>query len=89
MTNVVPLQHGAGDGSTLSIPIEGMTCASCVSHVEKAVAKLPDVAKVSVNLATERADVAFTGKPDAAAVADERGHDCRAVSRDHLSATRG
>ncbi|MBX3584459.1 MAG: copper-translocating P-type ATPase [Rhizobiaceae bacterium] len=45
-----------------------MTCASCVSHVEKAVAKLPDVAKVSVNLATERADVAFTGKPDAAAV---------------------
>ena len=68
MTNVVPLQHGAGDGSTLSIPIEGMTCASCVSHVEKAIAKLPDVAKVSVNLATERADVAFTGKPDAAAV---------------------
>lgn len=45
-----------------------MTCASCVGHVEKAIAKLPDVAKVSVNLATERADVSFTGKPDAAAV---------------------
>ncbi|OQM73916.1 heavy metal translocating P-type ATPase [Manganibacter manganicus] len=68
MTNVVPLQKGAGASSTLSIPVEGMTCASCVSHVEKAIAKLPDVAKVSVNLATERADVAFTGKPDAAVI---------------------
>ena len=68
MTNVVPLQSGPGTGSALSIPVEGMTCASCVSHVEKAIAKLPDVAKVSVNLATERADVAFAGKPDAAAV---------------------
>ncbi len=68
MTNVVPLQQGAGNGSTLSIPVEGMTCASCVAHVEKAIAKLPEVAKVSVNLATERADVAFSGKPDAAAV---------------------
>ena len=68
MTSVVPLQRGAGAGSALSIPVEGMTCASCVGHVEKAIAKLPAVAKVSVNLATERADVAFTGKPDAAAV---------------------
>lgn len=68
MTSVVPLQRGAGAGSALSIPVEGMTCASCVGHVEKAIAKLPDVARVSVNLATERADVAFTGKPDAAAV---------------------
>src|SRR3546814_9177125 len=68
MPNVVPLQRGAGAGSTLSIPVEGMTCASCVSHVEKAIAKLPDVTKVSDNLATERAEIAFTGKPDAAAV---------------------
>ncbi len=72
MTSVAPLQRGtksAGStGPTLSIPIEGMTCASCVAHVEKAIARLPEVARVSVNLATERADVAFTGKPDAAAV---------------------
>ena len=68
MTDIAPLQRGAKAGSTLSIPVEGMTCASCVGHVEKAIARLPDVAKVSVNLATERADVSFTGKPDAAAV---------------------
>ncbi len=69
MTHVAPLQSGVGKASTLSIPVEGMTCASCVSHVEKAIAKLPEMTRVSVNLATERADVTFTGKPDAAAVA--------------------
>src|SRR3546814_17209569 len=41
-----------------------MTCASGVGHVEKAIAKLPGVSGVSVNLATERADVTFTGASD-------------------------
>jgi len=40
-----------------SIPIEGMTCASCVSRVEKALAKVPGVAHAAVNLATERASI--------------------------------
>jgi Cu+-exporting ATPase len=42
-----------------SFPIEGMTCASCVRRVEKAIAALPGVEKASVNLATERADVTW------------------------------
>ncbi|MHB8914883.1 MAG: heavy metal translocating P-type ATPase [Thiobacillus sp.] len=37
------------------IQITGMTCASCVGRVEKALAKMPGVQGVSVNLATERA----------------------------------
>ncbi len=41
--------------------IEGMTCASCVGRVERAIAKLPSVSKASVNLATERADITFAG----------------------------
>jgi heavy metal translocating P-type ATPase len=48
--------------------IEGMTCASCVGRVEKAIANVPGVAKASVNLATERADIAFSGKPNVPAV---------------------
>ncbi|OHT18850.1 heavy metal translocating P-type ATPase [Edaphosphingomonas haloaromaticamans] len=68
MATVIPLQREARTGATISIPVEGMTCASCVGHVEKAIGKLPGVASVNVNLATERADVAFTGKPDASAV---------------------
>ena len=42
---------------TISLGIDGMTCASCVSHVEKALKKVPGVADASVNLATEKASV--------------------------------
>jgi len=41
----------------VSIDIAGMTCASCVARVEKALLKVPDVSKASINLATERASV--------------------------------
>jgi heavy metal translocating P-type ATPase len=44
----------------ISIDIEGMTCASCVSRVEKALLKVPSVQSASVNLATERATVQLT-----------------------------
>ena len=39
--------------------IGGMTCASCVARVERAIAKLPGVESVSVNLATESARVTW------------------------------
>ncbi len=41
------------------LPVEGMTCASCVARVEKALQRVPGVAAVSVNLASERAEVSF------------------------------
>jgi len=50
-----------------------MTCASCVGRVEKAIRAVPGVTDVSVNLATERAEVMFSGEPDPAAVADAIG----------------
>ena len=40
-----------------TLPVEGMTCASCVSRVEKALAALPGVQEATVNLATETAAV--------------------------------
>jgi P-type Cu+ transporter len=43
----------------VTIPIGGMTCASCSARIEKVVGKLPGVEKVSVNLATEKADVLY------------------------------
>ena len=42
---------------TLELQIEGMTCASCVSRVEKALLKVPGVFSAAVNLATEKATV--------------------------------
>ena len=43
--------------SSFSLPIEGMTCASCVGRVERSLRKVTGVNSVSVNLATERADI--------------------------------
>ncbi len=37
--------------------VEGMTCASCVSRVEKALRKVPGVSGATVNLATEKASI--------------------------------
>ncbi len=47
------------------IGIGGMTCASCVARVERAIAKLPGVASVSVNLATESARVTWAASSSA------------------------
>lgn len=43
------------------LDIEGMTCASCVRRVEKALSKVPGVSSASVNYATERASVEHEG----------------------------
>ncbi|HBR00995.1 MAG TPA: cadmium-translocating P-type ATPase [Ruminiclostridium sp.] len=43
----------------ISLPISGMTCASCVKAVEKAIGKVDGVKGASVNLATEKAKVVY------------------------------
>ena len=43
----------------IDFPVTGMTCASCVSRVEKALKKADGVLDASVNLATERATVTY------------------------------
>jgi Cu+-exporting ATPase len=67
----------------LQFAVRGMTCASCVARVEKALKKLPGVADASVNLATEQASVRGAGlHPDAivAAVA-QAGYEAAPVQR--------
>lgn len=43
----------------LSVPVEGMTCASCVARVEKTIAKFDGIKNVNVNLATEKASFEY------------------------------
>jgi Cu+-exporting ATPase len=48
---------------TLTIPIEGMSCASCVARIEQGLQDVPGVLRASVNLATEQASVDY--RPEA------------------------
>jgi len=66
------------DANTLSpaqppvtLVIDGMTCASCVTRVEKALAHVPGVTGASVNLATEKARIDGAAPPAALMAAVE------------------
>jgi Cu+-exporting ATPase len=54
---------------SVRLQVGGMTCASCVARVEKALAKVPGVASASVNLATEVATVQAAATVPVAALA--------------------
>lgn len=65
----------------IDIVIEGMTCASCVARVERALKTVPGVTAATVNLATERATV--TGTADLASligVIADAGYEARAAT---------
>jgi Cu+-exporting ATPase len=56
-SNVNPKGSAMETSIQIRLPIEGMTCASCVARVEKALKKVPGVGSAEVNLATETATV--------------------------------
>ncbi|HEX4853584.1 heavy metal translocating P-type ATPase [Arenimonas sp.] len=73
----------------ISMAILGMTCASCVGRVEKALSKVPGVQSASVNLATETARVqVLAGTPHDALVAAiaGAGYEVAPVPADSLAA---
>ena len=54
-------QESAATGAAgdVVLPIEGMTCASCVRRIEKALGRVEGVSQATVNLATEKAHVTY------------------------------
>ncbi len=50
--------------TSLHLQLTGMSCASCVARIEKAIGNLPSVITAKVNFATERADVVFHSPAD-------------------------
>lgn len=71
--------------ATMTLNIGGMTCASCVAHVESALAKVDGVAEASVNLATEKATVKYvagaTGEDDFTAAVEDAGYRVEGIDR--------
>jgi len=74
----------------LDLAVHGMTCASCVARVEKALGKVPGVVSASVNLATERAHVvavAGTGIDPLRSAVDAAGYEASVVDQEMSGAT--
>jgi Cu+-exporting ATPase len=65
----------------VQLPIEGMTCASCVNRIERFLKKTPGVEDATVNLATELATIRYrpteTGRDDLVAAVEAAGYDVR------------
>jgi heavy metal translocating P-type ATPase len=55
--NIQVPQNAMADLGRIVIDVEGMTCASCVGRVERALQAVPGVKTAAVNLATERAEI--------------------------------
>ena len=70
----------------VSLNIGGMTCAACVSHVEKALRGVEGVEASAVNLATERATVQYTANiadiEDLRAAVEDAGYSVPGVGGD-------
>jgi len=75
----VPIARGAAPEESVSLAVEGMHCASCVTTIEKALAAVPGVSQASVNLGTARAEVRGAGlDPERlAAAVRSSGYDAR------------
>ncbi|MDZ5635901.1 heavy metal translocating P-type ATPase [Janthinobacterium sp. GMG1] len=74
----------------IDLNIAGMTCASCVGRVEKALLKVPGVLAASVNLATESARIKVTGGLEAGtliAAIDKAGYAARVPAASQASAS--
>ncbi len=82
------LKSVAGNAAVFELSVAGMTCASCVRHVEKALAGVPGVVGASVNLATERAQVRAPASLDTGLLTqavDKAGYEARLVSNPQQS----
>jgi Cu+-exporting ATPase len=69
----------------IQLPIEGMSCASCVNRIERYLRKTPGVAEANVNLATEIATVRYlpeiAGMDELARAIEAAGYEIRAVTK--------
>ena len=70
--------------SEIQLPIEGMTCASCVNRIERFLRDTPGVEAATVNLATEMATIRYlpaaAGRGDLVTAVEAAGYDVRTTS---------
>ncbi len=70
----------------IELAVSGMSCASCVGHVEKALLSVDGVSEVSVNLATEKAMIKGHAKAEAlVAAVHKAGYEARALTTERAA----
>jgi P-type Cu+ transporter len=72
---------------SIDIAIEGMSCASCVDTIEKAIRKVPNTTTVSVNLSTERAHIELNQQTSSDKIIDavvKAGYKAHIIASDDL-----
>jgi Cu+-exporting ATPase len=78
--------------NSIELAIDGMTCASCVNRVEKALRQVPGVVDASVNLATERASIRYLGNADVVdrliGAVEQTGYEAKPIQREDGQADR-
>jgi Cu+-exporting ATPase len=69
----------------IQLPIEGMSCASCVNRIERFLRKTPGVAEANVNLATEVATITYlpeiAGLDELARAIEAAGYEVRQLPK--------
>ncbi|MFN0264720.1 heavy metal translocating P-type ATPase [Tepidamorphus sp. 3E244] len=86
-TIATPQGTSADATRQITLDVDGMSCAGCVSRVEKALAAVPGVQEANINLALARADIRYAGdRSDAgdalAQAVQEAGYTARPRSKD-------
>jgi Cu+-exporting ATPase len=86
---VTTLETPSTNTTEVTFPVTGMTCASCVRRIEKALGKVDGVSEASVNLATEQAHVVFdadrTSVDDMRAAVERAGYSIGALAQPSTS----
>src|SRR5688572_12418347 len=84
MQETIPTRQTAprdAAATEISLPIEGMTCASCVNRIERFLNRTPGVEEAVVNLATERATIRYlpdqTGRTELVKAVEAAGYEVR------------
>ena len=60
------LQANVTPDLTQHYTVDGMTCMACFRRVQRAIAAMPEVRQVDVNVVTQRTTVGFVVTPDKA-----------------------
>ena len=83
--NLNPMANPLPSPSEIQLSVKGMTCASCVAHVEKAVQGIDGVESAEVNLATEEARVQVRGASAAALIRaiEKAGYQAATLQDEH------